>query len=75
MEKKQYFIHIISCPESINVISVINKMFIIPWLILLLFFFYMNIVHTNKQNKKLQSPGALNIQKTPGYKLKENIKK
>ena len=28
---------------------------------LFFFFFYMNIVHTNKYNKKLQSPGALNI--------------
>ena len=38
-------------------------------------FFYMSIVHTNKQNKKLQSPGALNIQETSGYKLKEILKK
>ena len=30
----------------------------------------MNIVHTNKYNKKLQLPGALNIQETPGYKQK-----
>ena len=37
--------------------------------------FFMNIVHTNKYNKKLQSPGALNIQETPGYKQKENVKK
>ena len=35
----------------------------------------MNIVHTNEYNKKLQSPGALNIQETPGYKQKENVKK
>ena len=35
----------------------------------------MNIVHTNKYNKKLQSPGPLNIQETPGYKQKENVKK
>ena len=35
----------------------------------------MNIVHTNKHNKKLQSPGALNIKETPGYKQKENVKK
>ena len=34
------------------------------------FFFYMNIAHTNKYNKKLQSPGALNIKETPGYKQK-----
>ena len=34
----------------------------------------MNIVHTNKYNK-LQAPGALNIQETPGYKQKENVKK
>ena len=34
----------------------------------------MNIVHTNKYNKKLQSPGALNIQETPEYTQKENIK-
>ena len=27
----------------------------------------MNIVHTNKYNEKLQSPGALNIKETPGY--------
>ena len=38
-------------------------------------FFYMNIVHTNKYNKKLQSPGVLNIKETPGYKQKENVKK
>ena len=34
----------------------------------------MNIVHTNKYNKKLKSPGALNIQETPGCKQKENAK-
>ena len=34
----------------------------------------MNIVHTNKCNK-LQVPGALNIQETPGYKQKENVNK
>ena len=39
------------------------------------FFFYMNIVHTNKYNKKLQSPGVLNIKETPGYKQKDNVKK
>ena len=33
----------------------------------------MNIVHTNKYNQKLQSPGALNIQETPRYKQKENV--
>ena len=37
-------------------------------------FFYMNIVHTNKYNKKLKSPRALNIQETPGYKQEENVK-
>ena len=37
-------------------------------------FFYMNIVLTNKYNKKLQSPGALNIKETPGYKQKDNLK-
>ena len=45
------------------------------WLEAGVFFFYMNIVHTNKYNKKLQSPGALNIKETPGYKQKENVKK
>ena len=35
----------------------------------------MNIVHTNKENKKLQSSGALNIQMTPWYKQKKNVKK
>ena len=39
------------------------------------FFFCMNIVDTNKYNKKLQSPGALNIKETPGYKQKDNVKK
>ena len=34
----------------------------------------MNIVHTNKQIKKLQPQGTLNIQETPEYKQKENIK-
>ena len=35
----------------------------------------MNIVHANINNKKLQSPGALTIKETPGYKQKENVKK
>ena len=35
----------------------------------------MNFVHANKYNKKLQSPGALNIKETPGYKQKDNVKK
>ena len=35
----------------------------------------MNIVHANKYNKKLQSLVSLNIQETPGYKQKENLKK
>ena len=38
------------------------------------FFFNMNIVLTNKYNKKLQSPGAVNIKETPGYKRKDNSK-
>ena len=41
------------------------------------FFFlyiYMNIALTNKYNKKLQSPGALNIKETPEYKQKDNSK-
>ena len=38
-------------------------------------YIYINIVHTNKYKKKLQSPGALNIQETTGYKQKENVKK
>ena len=38
------------------------------------FFFYINIVLTNIYNKKLQSPGALNIKETPGYKQKDNLK-
>ena len=41
----------------------------------LVIFFNMNFVHANKYNKKLQSPGALNIKETPGYKQKENVKK
>ena len=45
------------------------KSFTYYWLL-----FYINIVHT-KFNKKLQSPGALNIQETPGYKQRENVKK
>ena len=39
-----------------------------------LFFYiyiYMNIALTNKYNKKLQSPGALNIKETPGYNQKD----
>ena len=35
----------------------------------------MNIVLTNKYNKKLQSPGALNIKETPGYNQKDNKSK
>ena len=38
------------------------------------FYIYMNIVLTNKYNEKLQSPGALNIKETPGYKQKDNLK-
>ena len=34
----------------------------------------MNIVLTNKYNKILQSPGALYIKETPGYKQKDNFK-
>ena len=37
-------------------------------------YIYMNIVLTNKYNEKLQSPGALNIKETPGYKQKDNLK-
>ena len=34
--------------------------------------FYMNILHTNKWNKKkMQSLGALNTKVTPGYKKRE----
>ena len=33
-----------------------------------LIFFYEYRTYTNKYNKKLQSPGALNIKATPGYK-------
>ena len=36
-------------------------------------FLYMNIVHTNKSNKKLT--GALNIWESPGSNQKENVKK
>ena len=39
------------------------------------FFLNMNIVDTNKYNRKLQSPSALNIKETPGYKQKDNVKK
>ena len=40
------------------------------------FFLYINEYRTYKQiQQKLQSPGALNIKATPGYKLKENVKK
>ena len=35
----------------------------------------MNVVHTSKYNKTLQSPGALNIKETPGHKQKKNAKK
>ena len=35
----------------------------------------MNVVHTNKYYKKLQSLGALSIKETPGYKQKNNVKK
>ena len=36
-------------------------------------FLYMNIAHTNKQNKKLLD--ALNIRESSGYNQKENVKK
>ena len=44
------------------------------YLFFLYIYIYMNIVLTNKYNKKLQSPGALNIKETPGYKQKDNLK-
>ena len=31
----------------------------------------MNVIHTNKYYKKLQSTGALNIKEIPGYQQKE----
>ena len=34
----------------------------------------MNIVLTNKYNKKLQSSGALNIKETSVYKQEDNLK-
>ena len=52
-------------PTFINIIDFFN----LP-IFNFFFFFYMNIVHTNKYNKKLQSPGALNIKETPGYNKK-----
>ena len=36
---------------------------------------FIDIVHRNKHNKKLQLPGALNIQGTPGYKYEKKNKK
>ena len=41
------------------------------YLFFLYIYIYMNIVLTNKYNKKLQSPGALNIKETPGYNQKD----
>ena len=41
---------------------------------LFIYFIYTNIVLANKYNKKLQSPGALNIKETPGYKQTDNSK-
>ena len=38
-------------------------------------FLYICEYYTNKYNKRLQSPDALNIKETPGYKQKENVKK
>ena len=43
-------------------------------IIIIIIIIYMNIVLTNKYNKKLQAPGALNIKETPGYKQKDNLK-
>ena len=37
-------------------------------------YIYMNIVLTNKYNKKLQSSGALNIKETSVYKQEDNLK-
>ena len=42
--------------------------------IFLYIYIYMNIILTNKYNKNLQSPDALNIKETPGYIQKENLK-
>ena len=38
------------------------------------FILWISYIQT-KYNQKLQSPGALNIKETPGYKQKENVKK
>ena len=35
----------------------------------------MNIVHTNKQNKDYSHQVPFNIQETPGYNQKDNVKK
>ena len=40
-----------------------------------IFFLLLYEYRTYKYNKKLRSPGALNIKETPGYKQKENVKK
>ena len=37
--------------------------------------FYMTIVYTNKNNRTLRSPGASNIQETPGCKKRYFEKK
>ena len=40
-----------------------------------IFFIWISYIATDKYNKKLQSPVALNIKEIPGYKQKENVKK
>ena len=37
--------------------------------------FYIRISYIQTNRTKLQSPGALNIQETPGYNQKDNVKK
>ena len=59
-----------SSRKSAVELSCRNSQLVNPNLGGLFFFLYMNIVHTNKYNKKLQSPGALNIKETPGYNKK-----
>ena len=58
----------------INELHARQFVFVLSFFIYIYIYIYMNIVLTNKYNKKLQSPGALNIKETPGYKQKENLK-
>ena len=59
---------------NVYINELLGNLFLFYLFFYIYIYIYMNIVLTNKYNKKLQSPGALNIKETPGYKQKDNLK-